>query len=142
MIAAFLLALAAAPPSDRAYPETEPDQASIDAAIKHELLGSGYFQVVTDRTEQRMVIAGFQKRLRSLGIRATVGKCDWMGLVAQGFVNSNLSYGAACRVRVAGKPATHFLLCDASLGGFSLIKPDTYAFDAQYIEIFIRRTCL
>ena len=84
MIAAFLLALAAAPPSDRAYPETEPDQASIDAAIKHELLGSGYFQVVTDRTEQRMVIAGFQKRLRSLGIRATVGKCDWIGLVAQG----------------------------------------------------------
>jgi hypothetical protein len=142
MFAVVLFALAAATPPDRAYPEAEPDRAAIDQAIKRQLIGSGYFQLVTDQGERRSVIAGFQKRLRSLGIPATVGECDWVGLVAQGFANSNDSYGAACRVRIGAKPASPFLICDASLGGISLVKPDWYAFDAQYIEIFIRRTCL
>ena len=142
MIAVLLLALAAAPPPDRAYPEAEPNPAAIDQAIRHQLIGSGYFQLVTDRGERRSVIAGFQKRLRSLGIPATVGKCDWVGLVAQGFGNANVSYGAACRVRMGAKPASDFLICDANLGGISVIKPDWYASDAQYIEVFIRRTCL
>ena len=98
--------------------------------------------MVTDDPERRSVIAGFQKRLRSIGVRATVGKCDWIGLVAEGFARANVSYGGACRVRIALAPAADFLICDASLGGISLIKPEWFAFDEDYIELFIRRTCL
>lgn len=122
--------------------EAEANRAAIDAAIKHRLIGSGYFQMVADKARQRLVIAGFQERLHSLGIPATIGKCDWIGLVAEGVKGGNLSYGGACRVRIASQAPAEFLICDASLGGISLVKPEWYAFDADYIELFIRRTCL
>jgi hypothetical protein len=122
--------------------EEEANRAAIDLAIKHRLIRSGYFRMVTDKPERRSVIAGFQKRLRSIGIRATVGNCHWIGLVADGFARANVSYGGACRVRIASGAAADFLICDASLGGISLIKPEWFAFDEDYIELFIRRTCL
>jgi hypothetical protein len=122
--------------------EAEANRAAIEQAIKHRLIGSGYFQMVSDKAEERLVIAGLQKRLRSLGIPATLGKCDWIGLVAEGVKGGNLSYGAACRVRIAANAPADFLICDASLGGLSLIKPEWHAFDADYVELFIRRTCL
>ena len=142
MFSVLLISLAAATRPDRAYPEAEPDRAAIDQAIKHQLVGSGYFRMVTDKAEQRSAIAGIQKRLRSLGIPITVRNCDWVGVVAHGFANSNLSYGAACHVRLGTKPTTDFLICDASLGGISLIKPDAYGWAPDYVEIFIRRTCV
>ena len=122
--------------------EVEANHAGIDLAIKHHLIEGGYFRVVTDKVEQRSVIAGFQKRLRSIGIPAAVGKCHWIGLVAEGVKDGNFSYAGACRVRIASQPPSDFLICDASLGGMSLIKPDWYASDGDYVELFIRRTCL
>jgi hypothetical protein len=153
MITVFLLAAAVqapAPPSPARVAQAktllrrqaEEQRTAIDAAIKHDLLGGGYFRLVTDKREQRSVVAGLQKRLRSIGIPASVGKCDWIGLVAQGFKDGNLSYGAACRVRIASQAPADFLICDASLGGVSLVAPDLFFSEPDYIEILIRRTCL
>ncbi|MFL6727524.1 MAG: hypothetical protein ACJ8FS_13580 [Sphingomicrobium sp.] len=121
--------------------EAEAQRAAIDLAIKRRLIGGGYFQLVSDKGEQRVVVAGFEKRLRSIGIPASVGQCAWIGLVADGFARSNQSYGGACRVRIASRPTADFLICDASFGGISLIKTDWFAGDAEYIETFIRRAC-
>jgi len=93
--------------------------------------------MVTGRAEQRSVVAGFERRLRSIGIQATIGKCDWMGLVAEGVKGGNLSYGAACRVRIASRSPADFLICEASLGGNSLTKPDVYSWGADYRDFRI-----
>jgi hypothetical protein len=115
---------------------------AIDSAMSHRLLARGYFSLITDPAEQRSAARGFEKRLRSLGIPATVGKCDWMGLVAEGTAMGNRSYGGACRVKIGARPASDFLICEADLGGVTLVKPDSFAWDSEYIETFIRRTCI
>jgi hypothetical protein len=121
--------------------QAEANRRALEDAIRQRLLDSGYFQMVTGRAEQRSVVAGFERRLRSIGIQATIGKCDWMGLVAEGVKGGNLSYGAACRVRIASRSPADFLICEASLGGISLTKPDVYSWGADYIELYIRRAC-
>jgi hypothetical protein len=144
------LAQTLAPPSPaqidaakRSLPgEAAANRAVFDKAIERRFLESGAFRIVTDKAERRLVAAGFQKRLRSIGVPATVAKCEWIGLVAEGVKNGNVSYGGACRLRIASRPPADFLICEASLGGISLIKPDWFSSDADYIQLFIRRTCL
>lgn len=105
-------------------------------------LNGGYFQLVDDPAERANAKAAMQRRLHSIGIKAEIRECDWMGLVAQGTKDGNNSYGAACKVRINGQPERSLLICNADLGGLSLIEPDWYAWDASYIELFIRRACL
>lgn len=119
----------------------EADRTAIDAAVTHRVIGSGYFRLVAGKAEQRLVIAEFEKRLRSTGIPITIDKCEWIGLVAEGVKGGNLSYGGACRVRIASRPPADFLVCEATLGSISLTKPDWFASDLDYIELFIRRSC-
>ena len=120
----------------------EARRAVIDAAINSQLLGGGYFQRVTDPAEQAAAAARFQERLRSVGIPASVGGCQWIGLVAAGVANGNRSFGGACSVTMASGGPSDFLICDASLGGVTLIRPEWFASDDLYVEVFIRRTCL
>jgi hypothetical protein len=115
------------------------ETASIEALRR---LNGGEFQLVDDPTEQARAIAMMQRRLHDIGIKAEIGRCEWLGLVAQGTSGGNLSYGAACKVRVGREPERSLLICNANLGGFSLIEPDVYASDPSYIELFIRRACL
>ena len=154
----LLLLLAAAHPSphpastptpgERAEPrakfahEAEGSRAAIEAAVDSRLLGGGYFQLVTGRAERAAAAARFQERLRSIGIPASVGDCEWIGLVAAGVAKGNRSYGGACRVKMGSKRPDHFLICDADLGGITLTQPAWFASDPLYIELFIRRTCL
>ena len=153
MMFALLLAAAALPPAPPSAAdvanskatlrrEAEATRAAIDAAVQQRLLGSGLFRLVTDKRERRRASARFQKHLRSIGIPAAVGECQWIGLVAEGVKDGNLSYGGACRVRIASRPPADFLICEASLGGLSLVKPEWFASDSEYIELFIRRACL
>lgn len=128
-------------PSPPELAVAEPSKAAMEAAIATGLLGSGYFQVVTDKTEQASARRRFQKRLRSVGLPVSVQTCQWIGLVAQGTANGNRSYGGACRVKVGPRPAQDFLICEADLGGVTLIHPAWFASDALFIEAFIRRTC-
>jgi hypothetical protein len=120
----------------------EAERAAIDAAIESRLLGRGYFHIVTDNSERTSATARFQKRLRSIGIPASVGACEWIGLITAGTASGERLYGGACRVQMgSARPAT-YLICDSYLGGLTLIRPKWFASDATSIELFIRRTCV
>jgi hypothetical protein len=122
--------------------EPEARRTALDAAIAGQLLGSGYFRLVTDKQEQASAAAGFENRLRSAGIPASVSDCHWIGLVAAGSARGNRSYGGACSVRMGTRRPSDFLICAADLGAVTLVQPSWFAWDAEYIELFIRRTCL
>jgi len=122
--------------------DLEARRTALQAAIESRVVSSGYFQLVTDVTEQRRERTRFQERLRAVGIPAALGVCHWMGLVPEGTARGNRSYGGACSVKIGSRSSQNFLICAASLGGITLVHPDAYAFDAEYIELFIRRTCL
>ncbi len=117
-------------------------RAAIDAAIESRVISRGYFQLVTDIAEQRAARTRAQQRLRSIGIPASVGACRWMGMVSEGTPRGNRSYGGACSVRMGSLPPRNYLICEADLGGITLADPAWFADDAEYIEMFIRRTCL
>ena len=117
-------------------------RAALRAAIESRVVGSGHFQLVTDVDERKQERTRYQERLRAIGIPATLGVCHWMGFVSEGTARGNRSYGGACRVKIGSRPAQDFLICAADLGGITLIHPDAYAVDSEYIELFIRRTCL
>ena len=97
--------------------------------------------MVDDAEERAAVAAEMQRRLQAMGIRARIGRCDWLGLVAQGTAMGNRSYGAACPLAIDGRVERPFLICSARYGGITLVEPDWYAFDPEYIELFIRRAC-
>lgn len=117
------------------------ERCAIDRAVANGLLGSGYFQIVHDARESRRALTDMQNRLRKLGIKATFGRCDWVGLVSQGTAHGNNSYGAACNLRLDGQAPRWFLVCNSQYGGVTLVRPDVYASDASFIEAFIRRAC-
>ncbi|HEX8062507.1 MAG TPA: hypothetical protein VF535_04760 [Allosphingosinicella sp.] len=154
MIGFLLLAAAAQAPATAPTPaevasaqegfrrEAEEGREAIDSAIRHRLLARGDFSRITDAAEQRSAARRFEKRLRSLGIAASVGECRWMGLVAEGTATGNRSYGGACMVKIGARRASDFLICEADLGSVTLVKPDWFAWDSEYIETFIRRTCI
>jgi hypothetical protein len=123
------------------YDDEPAERCAIDQAVANGLLGPGYFRMVDDRTEAARAVADMRKRLRALGIKATFGRCDWVGLVSQGTARGNNSYGAACKLSIDGRPQRHFLICNAELGGVTLVQPDVFAFDRSFIETFIRRAC-
>lgn len=128
-------------PSGSFYDDDPAERCAIDQAVANGLLGSGYFRIVHDRSESTRAVAGMMTRLRKLGIRATVGRCDWVGLVSQGTAHGNNSYGAACELRLAGQPERSFLICNSQYGGVTLVQPDVYASDRSFVENFIRRAC-
>jgi len=123
------------------YDDDPAERCATDQAVANGLLGPGYFRMVDDRTEAARAVADMRKRLRALGIKATFGRCDWVGLVSQGTARGNNSYGAACKLSIDGRPQRHFLICNAELGGVTLVQPDVFAFDRSFIETFIRRAC-
>jgi hypothetical protein len=141
-----LLAAIQAPPTPLSprpeAAEVHDDRRAMDAAIANRLLGSGYFQMVDDPGERSEVAARFQQRLRAIGIPATVGRCHWIGLVSTGTASGNRSHGGACRVGIGSQPPADLLICEADLGAVTLVDPDWFAFDAAFVELFIRRTCL
>lgn len=116
-------------------------RAVVDRTTASDLWAAGYFQRVTDRRERAAAVAGFERRLRKLGISAKVGRCAWMGMLAAGVADGNHAYGAACNMRIGGKAAADFLICDDDMGGITLSQPEWYAFDDEYIELFLRRAC-
>lgn len=116
-------------------------RAAIDSATKAGLWSPGYFQRVTNREERAAAVAGFERRLRGLGISAKGGRCAWMGELAAGVADGNHAYGAVCKMRIGGKAAADFLICDDDMGGISLSQPEWFAYDDDYIEVFMRRAC-
>ena len=128
-------------PSGSFYNDDPAERCAIDQAVANGVLGSGYFQIVHDKSESRRAVADMQKRLRKLGIKATVGRCDWVGLVSQGTAHGNNSYGAACNVSVDGQPQRSFLICNSQYGGVTLVQPDVFTSDRSFMETFIRRAC-
>ena len=117
-------------------------RAAIDAMVDLRLLESGHFQLVVDREEQAGIAEEMERGLRSLGITATMGACRWMGLVAAGTARGHRSYGAACQIRIGDEPARDFLICHSqAVGALTLVHPAWFAYDEEYIELFIRRAC-
>lgn len=95
---------------------------------------------MTDAAEKAAIAARFQSRLRSIGVPASVGECQWIGLVGASVANGNQSYGGACSVTMGRGRPTVSLICDATLGGVTLIEPAWFASDADYIETFNRHS--
>ena len=112
-----------------------------DCALNFMFLDTGYFQLVEDPAELTAASREMQTTLRELGIPAEVGACDWMGLVAVGTANGNISYGAMCDVRMGQRPPRRFMICNSRYGGITLVEFDVYPADAESIEMFIRRSC-
>jgi hypothetical protein len=114
-------------------------RAAIEEAVRLLVLQPGYFQAVRDPHERTAVTEDMEHRLAELGIRAEIGECEWMGLVAQGTARGNRFYGAACRVRIGGQAERYLLLCSVLYGGITLAELDSFAYDSEYL--FIRRAC-
>ncbi len=75
-------------------------QLAMKAAIAAGLVASGEFQIVTDAIERSSAIAGFQQQIRDLGVPATFGTCDPIGLLAGTSADSNRGYGGVCEIAI------------------------------------------
>ena len=133
-------------PPEKSHSQVEAERkAERDAAtakmLDHYLLHRGYFHHVTDAEEKQGAIAVIQRRLRETGIAATIEGCDPMGLIATGTARGSRAYGGACTIRIAGRPARTFLVCDDDLGGVSLVAPDALSLAEEDVEIHLRRIC-
>jgi hypothetical protein len=98
--------------------------------------------MVDDTSEARGALAAMKARLHKLGINATFGRCDWVGLVSDGTAHGNNSYGASCKLAVERQAPRWFLICNSQYNGLTLAQPDVFAMDRNSIEAFIRRACL
>ena len=141
---AFALATLAS--ASMVEPASAPLDSPVDVAERQAIealdrLGRGYFQMVENDEERAEVVAMMEQSLGEIGIRAEFGRCNWMGLVAVGTARGNRDYGAACEVRINGRPERPLLICSALYGGIALVAPDVYASHPAYIELFIRRAC-
>jgi hypothetical protein len=105
------------------------------------LLRRGYFSAVPlDERPER--IAHVQEGIRSLGIDATIQTCDWMGVISNGNASGAYAFGGICRVKIAHKPATTFIVCHDRIGGTALAKPDGIGLSDEDGELLLRRLCV
>lgn len=133
-------------PKEKSHPQREAERkaeqaAAVQKMLDHYLLHRGYFRHVTDEEEKKTVIPDLQRRLRETGIPAMVSTCEYMGVIATGTAKGSRAYGGVCTMRIAGRRATTFLVCDDNLGGVSLVEPVVLGLSLDDIEIYLRRIC-
>lgn len=97
--------------------------------------------MVDDKSEANRALVAMKERLHKLGIKATFGRCDWVGLVSDGTAHGNTNYGAACRLTIERQAPRWYLICNSQYGGVTLAQPDVFAGDRSFVENFIRRSC-
>jgi hypothetical protein len=141
-LAAILPASIVGPGVARSQPSVTETRSAMEQAAEARVLLWGYFRLVDDGARIAEIRSQMERRLGELGIAARIGHCHWMGVVANGNASGNRAYGGACSVGIGGRPARSFLICSSTFGGITLVAPDGYGFDAEYIELFIRRACL
>lgn len=101
----------------------------------------GYWQKIEEPEIIDAQIATYQKRMRSLGIAATVHSCRMVSQIARGTANGSYAIGALCSISIGSKAKRDFWVCENTLGSFNISDKIEYALDYETSKEFIGRTC-
>lgn len=104
-------------------------------------VGLGYWQKIEEPEIIDAQIAVYQKRMRSLGIEATVHSCRLMSQIARGVADGAFATGALCSISIRSKAKRDFWVCENTLGSFNISDNNEYGLDYETSKEYIERTC-